>query len=1375
MKFSTFGIRPHLSFVTSALLLAALVFTVFALAPAGAAQAQQDATDYDADDDGLIEVSNLAQLNAIRWDLDGNGTASTGNESNYAAAFPSAAAGMGCPNGDHDNDANTPDQPVCTGYELTVNLDFDTDGDGDVDSSDDYWNGGSGWLPFGDNSGYKYNDGKWGWDSETRFTSTFVGNGHTIANLFVSRGSTNYVGLFGSAGPSAAIRNLGLTNVDVTGNYAAGGLAGENTGSVGAAYATGSVNGNDTVGGLVGSNYGNVSTSYATAGVTGYLVSSRPGYVSANGVGGLVGRNRTQGSITASYATGSVTGNTPSRHRGGRTGGLVGENDGSVGASYATGSVTGIIAAGGLVGYMYSNSSVTVSYWNTETSGQATSAGGTGETSAELRAPTGATGIYANWDANVWDFGADYNYPVLKADFNGDGTATWQEFGLQRDPGPVDSLSAALDSSNNIEITWTAPTDAGSGTLSDYQYRVSADGGATWSPDWTDTSSLSHTITPAEGESYTFEVRATSDAAHSPGAASRIGPLTITDYDADDDGLIEVSNLAQLNAIRWDLDGDGTASTGNESNYAVAFPNPAAGMGCPNGDHDNDANTPDEPVCAGYELTADLDFDTDGDGDVDSSDAYWNGGSGWVPIGDVSSDNVIDNAADNPFLATFDGNGHTVSNLYINRGSTDYIGLFGYAGSAAAIHNLGLTNVNVTGNNDVGGLAGHNRGSISGSYVTGSVTGHASEVGGMVGDIHGSISDSYATVSVSSSGSYVGGLIGGSTGSSITDSYATGSVSGNIAGGLAGNNTGTVTNSYWNTETSGRGNSDVGTGKTTTELRAPTRATGIYANWDANVWDFGADYNYPVLKADRNGDGTATWQEFGQQREPGPVQNLAAALDSSNNIEVTWAAPTDTGSGTLGDYQYRVSVDGGVNWSPDWTDTSSLSHTITPAVGASYTFEVRATSNAVHSPGAASRIGPLTITDYDADDDGLIEVDNLLKLNAVRWDPDGDGSAANAGYAAAFPLPETNLGCPASSCTGYELTAALDFDTGTAGDRSDDAYYNAGAGWEPILDFDATFDGNGHAIANLFIDREDDYMAGLFGFAGPGAVIRNLTLTNVSVTGDESVAGLAGENEGSISGVSVSGSVSGEIAVGGLAGYNAGSIVSGAAGGTVTGYTGEAGGLVGYNDGTIRSSSATAAVSAPAGGVGREMGGLAGHNAGTITASHATGSVSGFSETGGLVGGNGSSGAITASYATGDVTGNASAGGLVGGNSGLVSASYATGVVSGAANAGGLVGLGTRGTVTGSYYDQETSGRAFGIGSDDLDNDNTVDEEAATPSGEQVREETNTLPGSATAELQTPTGYTGIYETWDDHDIDGDGSADAPWNFGTDQDYPVLE
>ena len=81
-------------------------------------------------------MSTLAQLDAIRYDLDGGGWTG-GNFPVYTAAFTNTVSGMGCPS------------TGCRGYELTADLDFDTNGNGRADSDDDYWNDGAGWVPLG--------------------------------------------------------------------------------------------------------------------------------------------------------------------------------------------------------------------------------------------------------------------------------------------------------------------------------------------------------------------------------------------------------------------------------------------------------------------------------------------------------------------------------------------------------------------------------------------------------------------------------------------------------------------------------------------------------------------------------------------------------------------------------------------------------------------------------------------------------------------------------------------------------------------------------------------------------------------------------------------------------------------------------------------------------------------------------------------------------------------------------------------------------------------------------------------------------------------------------------------------------------------------
>ena len=481
-----------------------------ATAPAPA-QTTPPPGNYDADGDTLIEISNLAQLNAIRWDLDGDGTPS-GNASEYAAAFPVAAAGSVCP-----ADA------TCAGYELMSNLDFDTGAAGDR-TDDTYHNGGSGWEPIGKDT--PVND-------SVRYNAVFEGNGHTVTNLFINRGSTDDVGLFGAIGTAGVVRNLGVAGASVTAQQYVGALAGSSYGSISRSYASGTVSAaaND-VGGLVGWNGGSISHSYASGtvsaaandvgGLVGWnssLISYSYATAAVNGksaVGGLVGENTHR--IVASYASGPVTGSSN------LVGGLVGNNNGNgdderrIIASYATGTVTGLAWVGGLLGQSnrgeviasyatgtvastsatpvnvgglvggsfiaafsdnYSDSQTTGRVFargsddddrdshtdqdtddnNVLDAGETFTPGVTPKTTAELQSPTGYNGIYANWenidldgDSNTvdtndfWDFGTDSQYPALKADFNGDGTATWQEFGYQfRVPAVVGIGSVATD------------------------------------------------------------------------------------------------------------------------------------------------------------------------------------------------------------------------------------------------------------------------------------------------------------------------------------------------------------------------------------------------------------------------------------------------------------------------------------------------------------------------------------------------------------------------------------------------------------------------------------------------------------------------------------------------------------------------------------------------------------------------------------------------------------------------------------------------------------------------------------------------------------------------------------------------------------------
>jgi hypothetical protein len=210
-----------------------------------------------------------------------------------------------------------------------------------------------------------YNTGE-GWEPIPWFNGTLDGKEFEITGLYINRPGEENVGLFGVLSEEAEISNVKIENVNVTGNYAVGGLVGWNyKGSINNSSVSGNVIGaddvyeSDSIGGMVGLNEGDISNSYARAEVTGYYLvggltgdnegSINDSFASGNvigteNVGGLVGWNFSNGTINNSHASGNVTGNV-------EVGGLVGRNAGGMNYSYASGEVTGGSKVGGLIGY----------------------------------------------------------------------------------------------------------------------------------------------------------------------------------------------------------------------------------------------------------------------------------------------------------------------------------------------------------------------------------------------------------------------------------------------------------------------------------------------------------------------------------------------------------------------------------------------------------------------------------------------------------------------------------------------------------------------------------------------------------------------------------------------------------------------------------------------------------------------------------------------------------------------------------------------------------------------------------------------------------------------------------------------------------------
>ena len=721
--------------------------------------------------------------------------------------------------------------------------------------------------------------------------------------------------------------------------------------------------------------------------------------------------------------------------------------------------------------------------------------------------------------------------------------------------------------------------------------------------------------TPAPGPSSAATPVPAAAATHVP-APSETANLRSPagNYDTDNDGLIGVFNLEQLNAIRYDLNGDGRVdiSSDEEANaevYAAAYPDAAT---CRD--------------CNGYELADSLDFD-----DADSyasgvANSLWISGEGWPPIGD----------SDRGFGATFEGNGHTISNLHIDL-SRNAVGLFG--SSTEVIRGVGLVDVDVTGTDNVGGLVGLNRGAIITSYVTGRISGQVA-VGGLAGVSRGRIIASHAIGDVSGVEN-VGGLAGWTDGTVIA-SYAAASVrGGNGLGGLVGELSefdGGVTDSYWDTQVSGllngvgRGPSEGVEGKTTAELQSPTGYTGIYDDWDLDLDNADLDR----IRSTRTDD----FWHFGNSRQYPAPRIVDGVTICQESARLTPPPPNRASGRSNGKYD---------------TDGDRLIQ--------------------------VSNLEQLNAIRYDVDGDGA-----------------ADDSSNDDAYADAFPASRPEAVCDAN-CNGYELTRSLDFnDSRSYRNDAVNIDWTTGRGWVPIGDegghfenfwFNAVFEGNGHTISNLFIHHPGDNRAakrpaGLFGITGESSVIRDIGLVNAIVGGDfylDQAGALAGWNRGTIALSHSDGSVSSRHPSGGLVGANSGTIIDSHSNATVG--KANAGGLVGNNSGSISGSYATGIVTSEEG----MAGGLVAWNRGVIYHSYATGSISGLERAGGLAASN--LGEVCNSYASGSVSG-PMAGGLVGDNPGEVGYSYATGDVSGAIS-GGLIGE-SRGVISASRAEGSVSG-----------------------------------------------------------------------------------
>ena len=1126
----------------------------------------------------------------------------------------------------------------------------------DIDASEtSTWNGGEGWMPIG--------------NSSIRFTGKYNGNDYAIHALYINRPGTNYQGLFGYI-RDASVLNLGLTDLDITGYNYTGGLTGYSyRATIENCSSSGNLGGYQYVGGLVGylNWYSAVNNSYSSATTGGYyMVGGLVGYsyyspvneshstgnvTGTSYTGGLVGYNSTNSEISNCYSSADVSSTS------GHVGGLLGRIDqASVYNSYSTGSVSGSGSVGGLIGSQW-NAQVNNSFWDTETSGWTTSSGGEGKTTDEMK--DFLTFVEVGWSfkaqgiEGIWNIGNERNegYPYFD----------WQ---YPDDPGITEPFPPYVTTDKVTAITLLTATVQGT------------------------------IVTPGN------------PAANEHGICwNASGNPTL------DDNKIFLGSVTATGTFTTELPG----LAGNTTYYARAFAVNSQGISY---GREISFMTHTTPAGSGtvedpYRIAslADLFWITLDNSrwnkhylqtaDIDASQtSAWDAGKGWTPIGNNS----------NRFTGKYDGGGHTINGIHINRPNDSYQGFFGYIQSGASIMNLGLTSMDISGGQNTGGLSGYSYNStISNSYSSGNLSGNGSNVGGLAGYIsntsisncyssgnlsvidgyyvgglvgfnagYSEISNSYSTADVSTTFGYVGGLVGYNEQSTVKNSYSTGSVSGSWnVGGLVGSEwNAQVNNSFWDTQTSGKTSSAGGEGKTTAEMQQ--FSTFSEAGWDfkgvgaEEIWNIGNSRNdgYPYLSFQYPGDPA-----------PADLTPPAVSIESVSDVTINGATVTVMISNTGNPKASNHGICWNTTGNPSIDDNST---DLGPVVEAGqFTVELTGLEENTFYYVRAYAINSQGTSYSDAVQFAASEV------------PEGSGAQDDPYLIASLADLYWISTNPSEWNKHYLQTADID--------ASVTSIWNDGEGWMPIGNnstrFRGSYNGDGYIIEGLFINRPEENYQGLFGYIQTGASIMNLGLTNTDITGRNYVGGLTGYSYNStISNSFNSGAVNGNEYVGGLAGQSSwySPISDSYSSGDVSG-TYMVGGLTGYlyySD--ISNSYSTGTVS----GGNYYTGGLAGYSQScTYNSSYSTSSVTGGYYLGGLIGMDYYS-TINNSYSTGNVSGSwYYAGGLAGYlyNS-AVNKSYSTGSVSGTGSVGGLIGYQYNSPINNSFWDTETSGRATSAG-----------------------------------------------------------------------------
>ena len=608
------------------------------------------------------------------------------------------------------------------------------------------------------------------------------------------------------------------------------------------------------------------------------------------------------------------------------------------------------------------------------------------------------------------------------------------------------------------------------------------------------------------------------------------------------------------------------------------------------------------------ELTADIKVNEN----VLTADGALNGdGSAfrvWTPIG----------TEDNAYTGEFRGSEHTVSGLYFNSRSADYVGLFGYVGSGGTVENVGVIDSYFYAGSYVGGVAGCNRGTLQSVYNTGNVNG-SKYAGGVVGENNYIVQYAYNTGTVFAM-DYAGGVTGYNN-YILQYAYNTGFAGGAAYyGGIAGDNRHTLKDCYYLADSE------------TDSFDGTTAKTAGQFEIGEVAYLLNGDQSTIVFKQTLGEDGDAAPNFTGGTVYQ--VTNCKSEVAYSNTNE-------DIGhiGGTATCTELAVCTVCGESYgevsshTPDaagYTDNGDGTH--------SYTCTVCGTVTEDHTGGTATSCTTQANCEYCGASYG--EVDTTNHDETVAFDSNGfcpngcyepamlNGEVyeiSNAGqlywFAQQVNSGETTINAILMNDIAIN-SQVLDADGNLISDTSGLRQ------WTPIghynsdtdnLGFAGTFDGNGKTISGLYHYGDTARYAGLFGYSA--GTIRDLTIadTYIHTTHSDGRAGsVTGLNEGTVSNCSNYGIVVGVNQVGGIIGRIIAGLVENCTNyGTVNSTT-HAGGICGCaSGGTINNCYNTGSVKADS-----SVGGIAGsmQNTSNISNCISVGTVEGSSQAGGVVG-----------------------------------------------------------------------------------------------------------------------------------------------------------